>query len=144
MIGWCYKTFQSSFRLNKFIFGPFRSRMRAPHPSRGSPTGDVWKDIPQGTWTVLLRHVLEKQLTDILKRWISNVATLEIVRGKKIRERGGNTGKKYGKKVQERKVRGKKYVCSVCGIYNRDLFPLFVPRPRKAERGIWKCRASVR
>jgi hypothetical protein len=32
MIGWCYKTF--SFRLNKFIFGSFRSRMRAPHPSR--------------------------------------------------------------------------------------------------------------
>ena len=41
MIGGCYKTFQSSFRLNKFIFGPFRSRMRAPHPSRGSFTGDV-------------------------------------------------------------------------------------------------------
>jgi hypothetical protein len=30
MIGWCYKTFQSSFALNKFIFGPFRLRMRAP------------------------------------------------------------------------------------------------------------------
>ena len=29
MIGWCYKTFQSSFSLNKFISGPFRSRMRA-------------------------------------------------------------------------------------------------------------------
>jgi hypothetical protein len=26
-------------RLNKFIYGSFRSRMRAPHPSRGSPTG---------------------------------------------------------------------------------------------------------
>ena len=41
MIGWCYKTFQSSFGLNKFIFGPFRSCMRSPHPSRGSPMGDV-------------------------------------------------------------------------------------------------------
>jgi hypothetical protein len=41
LIGWFYKTFQSSFGLNKFIFGPFRSRMRASHPSRGSPTGDV-------------------------------------------------------------------------------------------------------
>jgi hypothetical protein len=46
-------TFQSTFVSNKFIFGPSRSRMRAPHPSRGSPTGDVWMDIPQGTWTVL-------------------------------------------------------------------------------------------
>jgi anti-sigma-K factor RskA len=45
-------------------------------------------------------------------------------------------GKSTGKKST-----GKKYVC---GIYNRDLFTLFVPRPRKAERGIWKCRASVR
>jgi hypothetical protein len=41
VIGCCYKTFQSSFALNKFIIGHFRSRMRAPHPSRGSPTGDV-------------------------------------------------------------------------------------------------------
>ena len=41
MIGWYYKTFQSTFVSNKFIFGPLRSRMRAPHPSRGSPTGDV-------------------------------------------------------------------------------------------------------
>ena len=40
-IGWYYKTFQSSFGLNKFILGPFRSRMRAPHPSRGSLSGDV-------------------------------------------------------------------------------------------------------
>jgi hypothetical protein len=41
-------------------------------------------DIPQ-------RHVLEKQLTDILKRWISNVATFEKVRenstGKKSKEK---------------------------------------------------------
>jgi hypothetical protein len=41
LIGWFYKTFQSSFGLNKFIFGPFRSRMGASHPSRGSPMGDV-------------------------------------------------------------------------------------------------------
>ena len=53
MIGWCYRTFQSSFGLNKFILGLFRLRMRAPLPSRGSPTSDVWMDIPQGTWTVL-------------------------------------------------------------------------------------------
>jgi hypothetical protein len=39
MIGWCHKTFQFSFRLNKFIFGSFRSRMRAPHPSRKKSAG---------------------------------------------------------------------------------------------------------
>jgi hypothetical protein len=39
MIGWCYKTFKFSFRLNKFIFGSFRSRMRAPHPSRKKKYG---------------------------------------------------------------------------------------------------------
>ena len=36
---------------------------------------------------MLLRHVLEKQLIDHLKRWISNVATFEKVREK-------NTGEK--------------------------------------------------
>ena len=40
MIGWFHKTFQFSFRLNKFIFGSFRSRMRAPHPSRKKSTGN--------------------------------------------------------------------------------------------------------
>ena len=52
MIGWWYKTFQSSFglglRTNKIT--PqwyFRSRMRAFHPSSESPTGDVWSDILQ-------------------------------------------------------------------------------------------------
>ena len=39
MIGWCYKTFQFSFRLNKFILGSFRSRMRAPHPTREKKYG---------------------------------------------------------------------------------------------------------
>jgi hypothetical protein len=43
-------------------------------------------NIPQG-------HALEKQLTDILKRWISNIATFG-----KVRE--NSTGKKYGKKVR--------------------------------------------
>ena len=97
MIGWYYKTFQSSFALNKFIFGPFRSRMRAPHPYRGSPTGDVWMNIPQG-------HALEKQLTDILKRWISNIATFG-----KVRE--NSTGKKYGGKIRG-KSKGKSHVTS--------------------------------
>ena len=54
-------------------------------------------NIPQG-------HALEKQLTDILKRWISNIATFG-----KVRE--NSTGKKYGKKVRGEKygeeVRGK-------------------------------------
>jgi len=56
------------------------------------------------------RKVLEKQLADILKRWISNVATFEKVRknstekkstGIKIREKntGNNIKKKYGKKM---------------------------------------------
>jgi hypothetical protein len=45
-------------------------------------------------------NVLEKQLTDILKRWISNVATFE-----KVRE--NSTGRKYGEKIEEKKVRGK-------------------------------------
>jgi hypothetical protein len=57
-----------------------------------------------------IRHVLEKQLTDILKRSISNVATFE-----KVRE--NSTGKKYYKKIREKStkteygkiIRGKKY-----------------------------------
>jgi hypothetical protein len=52
VIGWWYKTFQSSFglslRTNKITPQKhFRSRMRAPIFSRGSPTGDVWSDIAQ-------------------------------------------------------------------------------------------------
>ena len=47
------------------------------------------------------RKVLEKQLTDILERWISNVATFEKVRenstGKK-KVRGKITGKEIRKK----------------------------------------------
>jgi hypothetical protein len=42
-----------------------------------------------------------EQLTDILKRWISNVATFE-----KVREQNStgetNTGKKYGKRVRKK------------------------------------------
>ena len=59
--------------------------------------------------------VLEKQLTDILKRWISNVTTFEKVRehstGEKIREKkyggvGGSTGKtNTGKKVTKKGTR---------------------------------------
>jgi hypothetical protein len=55
-------------------------------------------------------NVLEKQLTDILKRWISNVATFEKVRENST---GKRTEKKYGKifkkskKKHGRKVRGK-------------------------------------
>ena len=57
------------------------------------------------------RKVLEKQLTDILKHWISNVATFEKVREnsrekkkstvKKIRENkyGKNIKEKYGEKM---------------------------------------------
>jgi hypothetical protein len=55
---------------------------------------------------VLYRYVLEKQLTDILKRSISNVATFEKVcensTGKKVR------GKKYGKKTTGKKSTKKK------------------------------------
>jgi hypothetical protein len=52
----------------------------------------------------------KKQLTDIIKRWISNVANFEKVRGKKY---GGiSTGKKYWrivqKKVREAKSTGNK------------------------------------
>jgi hypothetical protein len=41
------KPFNPLFELNKFIIGHIRSRIRASHPSRGSPTGDIWSDIPQ-------------------------------------------------------------------------------------------------
>jgi hypothetical protein len=47
MNGWYYATFQSPFRLIKFIFGTLRTRLRAPHPFRGSATGDVWNWINQ-------------------------------------------------------------------------------------------------
>jgi hypothetical protein len=61
----------------------------------------------------------KKQLTDILKRWISNVANFEKVRenstGKKVRGKkygGISTGKKYWrivqKKVREAKSTGNK------------------------------------
>ena len=53
------------------------------------------------TFDWILRHVLEKQLTNILKRWISNIATFEKVRenstGKK-KVRGKITGKEIRKK----------------------------------------------
>jgi hypothetical protein len=48
------------------------------------------------TFDWILRHVLEKQFTNILKRWISNIATFE-----KVRE--NSTGKKI---VRKKKVRG--------------------------------------
>jgi hypothetical protein len=64
------------------------------------------------------RKVLEKQLTDILKRRISNVATFEKVRengtgkkstGKKIREKKyGKNIKEYGEKMYGGKNTGKK------------------------------------
>jgi hypothetical protein len=47
-------------------------------------------NIPQG-------HALEKQLTDILKRWISNIATFGKVRENST---GKSTGGKYGEKVR--------------------------------------------
>ena len=61
----------------------------------------------------------KKQLTDIIKRWISNVANFEKVRenstGKKVRGKkygGISTGKKYWrivqKKVREAKSTGNK------------------------------------
>jgi hypothetical protein len=51
----------------------------------------------------VIRHVLEKQLTDILKRWISNLATFE-----KVREQNSTGGKKYGIKVRDKST-GKQY-----------------------------------
>ena len=55
-------------------------------------------------------YVLEQQLTDILKRWISNVASFEKVRGKVREYNYGKKvqGKNTGKKVRERESTGKK------------------------------------
>ena len=73
MIGWYYKTFQSSFGLNKFILVP--SDRACAHPTRPGEALRVTFE-----WIFRKEHVLEKQLTDILKRWISNVATCGKVR----------------------------------------------------------------
>ena len=56
---------------------------------------------------MLERPVLEKQLTDILKRWISNVTTFEKVRENNTRKK--NTGKKYENKNTGINYTGKKY-----------------------------------
>jgi hypothetical protein len=66
----------------------------------GSPDISRDKVSPKNKMSNIL-YVLEQQLTDILKRWISNVASFEKVRGKKYRE------KSTGKKIREKKVREK-------------------------------------
>jgi hypothetical protein len=50
-------------------------------PSSGSPDNGTDKDSIENKMPFIL-YVLEKQLTDILKRWISNVATFEKAREK--------------------------------------------------------------
>ena len=107
MIGWCYKTFQSCFRLNKFILVP--SDRACAYPNRPGEALRVTFE-----WIFRKEHELcyndmyqKKQLTDILKRWISKVATFEKVRenstGKKIRVK-----KSTGKKVRKKQIWGKK------------------------------------
>jgi hypothetical protein len=62
------KPFNPLFELNKFIIGHIRSRIRAFHPSRGSPTGDIWSDIPQLPVNVWWRYFRWKDPTGWILR----------------------------------------------------------------------------
>ena len=120
-----YKTFQSSFRLNKFIFYPFRSGHARTPPVHGKPYGWRLNDysarsIHCGVTTYTRKttnwyfKMFDFKRRDFLKSTGKNStgekSTVEKIRWKQVQEKIEKTkyGKKYGKLVRK-KVRDKQY-----------------------------------